>query len=223
MTRALPLLVVLSCCSAAASAQTKPARTLDLICRDGWNAAPFKREALKRHTIRSLTVHHSGRALLNNRTAPARIRGAQRFHQTGKRAWADIAYHYLIDLAGNVYEGRPDWARGDTGTRYDTTGHFLVCVVGNYETQAVRPPQVAALVDLLAWAATKFKVSPQTIRGHLQLARTSCPGKNLQALVKDGTLRKRVEQRLAAGGVRLRRLCGATARQRVQAIRKPAK
>jgi hypothetical protein len=223
MKRAVPLLIILSCLAPVAAAQTKPARTLDLICRQGWNAAPFKREALKRHTIKSLTVHHSGRALTRNHTAPARIRGAQRFHQTGKRAWADIAYHYLIDLEGNVYEGRPDWARGDTGTRYDTTGHFLVCVVGNYETQPVRPPQLQSLVDLLAWAATQHKVSPKTIKGHLQLARTSCPGKNLQALVKDGTLRKQVEQRLAAGGVQLRRVCGAEARQRVKAIRTPAR
>ncbi len=96
-------------------------------------------------------------------------------------------------------------------------------MVGNYETQPVRPPQLEALVDLLAWAATRHKVSPKTIKGHLQLARTSCPGKNLQALVKDGTLQERVEQRLAAGGVELRRVCGAAARKRVQAIRKPAK
>jgi len=96
-------------------------------------------------------------------------------------------------------------------------------VVGNYETQPVRPPQVEALVDLLAWAAVKFKVSPKTIKGHRQLARTSCPGRNLQALVKDGTLQEQVEQRLAAGGVQLRRISGAAARERVKAIRNGAK
>ena len=158
-----------------------------------------------------------GRALVDNRTAPRRLRGAQRFHQTGKRGWADIAYHYLIDRAGNVYEGRPSWARGDTATRYDTTGHLLVCVVGNYDKQRLNKRQLATLARLLAWASTEHKVDPKRIAGHRQHARTSCPGKHLQQLITRGELRKRVEEARRAK-VTLRRLCGAEGRRRVRAI-----
>lgn len=185
-------------------------KELYLLCRAAWGA----RAATKpytRHTIERITVHHSGRALIDNRTAPRRVRGAQRFHQTGKRRWADIAYHYLIDRAGNVYEGRPSWARGDTATRYDTTGHLLVCVIGNYEKQRPRPQQIAALAKLLAWASKRYKLPSRRISGHRQHARTTCPGKKLQRLIGSGELGKRVTRALRAG-VTLRRLCGAKGR-----------
>jgi hypothetical protein len=192
-------------------------RTVDVICRAGWGG----RKATKpytRHTIKRLTVHHSGVPLRRNSTAPGRVRSAQRFHQS--RGWPDIAYHYLIDLEGNVYEGRPTSARGDTGTRYDTTGHFLVCVIGDYDKQTPRSGQVQALADLLAWASARFKVGVETIRGHRQLARTRCPGKKLQKRISDGALRGEVEARLEAGGVKRRLLCGEAARRRVRAIRR---
>jgi hypothetical protein len=201
-------------------AEAAPER-LELLCRAAWGARKATKP-LTRHVIKRITVHHSGRALVNNRTAPRRLRGAQRFHQTGKRSWADIAYHYLIDRAGHVYEGRPSWARGDTATRYDTTGHLLVCVVGNYEKQRLNRRQFAALAKLLAWASREHKVDPKHITGHRQHARTSCPGTHLQQLITGGELRKRVARALRTG-VELRQLCGNAGRDRVRTIEGRAK
>jgi len=209
MTRAPALLPLLLLLPLPATAGGEP-RAVDVICRAGWGGRAATRPYVK-HTIVRLTVHHSGMLLRQNRAAPGRIRSAQRFHQS--RGWPDIAYHYLIDLEGNIYEGRPTSARGDTGTRYDTTGHLLVCVVGNYDRQKPRPGQVRALADLLAWASARFKVGAETIRGHLQLARTKCPGRKLQKLITDGTLRAEVEARLEAGGIKLRLVCGEQARR----------
>lgn len=162
-------------------------------------------------------MHHSGRSLVHNRTAPRRLRGAQRFHQTGKRKWADIAYHYLIDRAGNVYEGRPSWARGDTATRYDTTGHLLVCVVGDYDKQKPTARQLTVLADLLAWASKKHHLDPTKITGHRQHAATSCPGKHLQRTLDDGSLRQQIAAASRAG-ITLRRVGGDAGRRRVRAI-----
>ena len=208
-------LLTVSCAAAPVRARRN---TVEVLCRKAWRArAPGA--GLVKHQIRRLTVHHSGRAFTNNRRGPARIRSAQRYHQTGKRRWPDIAYHYLIDLRGNIFEGRAVWARGDTGTTYDTTGHFLICVLGNYEKQRPGARQLQALTQLLAWAAQQHKVSPATITSHRDHARTSCPGKHLHQLIKSRALQRRVQAALKAGPLRLRTVCGPAAASRVKAIR----
>lgn len=208
--------VTISLCLVAAVSEAAPA-PLEVIGRAGWRARPPTAPFVK-HVIRQLTVHHSGAPLRDNRRAPDRVRSAQHYHQRVK-GWPDIAYHFLIDGDGQVYEGRPLDARGDSHTRYDTSGHFLVCIIGDYDQQLVGSAPLEALARLLAWAAVRFQVSPATIRGHRELAATSCPGKHLQARIADGTLRRRAERLNASGGVRLELLVGAAARRRVEAIR----
>jgi hypothetical protein len=203
---------------AAGTGSAEPV-SVEVIAREGWRARPPSGSFVK-HVIKHLTVHHSGAPLRDNRRAPDRIRSAQLSHQG--RGWPELAYHFLIDGEGPLYQGRPLEARGDTHTRYDTTGHFLVCVVGDYDRQPLKPVQLASLIRILAWGASRFAVSPGTIRGHRELARTSCPGKHLQALIADGSLRRQVEQLLAGGRVRMRLLSGAEARARVERIRRPA-
>lgn len=190
-------------------------RRVQLICRRAWGAQPPTGE-FERHRIRRLTVHHSAVLLADNRDAPAHIRSHQRSHQA--RGWPDIAYHVVVDREGNAYEGRPMWAVPDTATDYDPTGHFTVMCEGNFEEQRPTRSQVAALVDVLAWASARFDVPPRTIAGHRDHASTACPGDALQRLIEGGEIRRRVKQRLAAGGVRLVELCGAEGRERVEEI-----
>lgn len=159
-------------------------------------------------------MHHSAVVLRNNRLAPSRLRSHQAAHQD--RGWSDIAYHLLIDRNGNVYEGRPRWAVGDTATNYDPRGHLLVMCEGNFQEQRPSPAQVRALVDVLAWAVERHEVGVRTIRGHLELADTACPGRALQRRL--GAVRRRVRERLEGGGVRLVELCGEAGRDRVEAI-----
>jgi hypothetical protein len=196
---------------APARAATK---TREVICRSAWGARP-PRDGLREHTIRKLTVHHSGVVLTDNRDAPARFRSHQAAHQA--RGWPDIAYHYLIDRNGNVYKGRPSWAKGDTATDYDPRGHLLVMCEGDFSKQRPSRAQVRALVHMLAWACTAFDVRPRAIRGHGFYAHTACPGAGLNSLL-DGTIQDRVRYRLAQGGVRKVRLCGRAGRRRVAAI-----
>lgn len=188
----------------------------DIVCRDAWGARKPRGEFV-RHRVRRLTVHHSALMLRDNRDAPQQLRDIQTLHQR-IRGWPDIAYHVVIDRHGNVYRGRPSWARGDTATGYDPTGHFLVMCEGNFSEQRIPEMQVAALVDVLAWAAHRFDVSPGTIRGHRDYAATACPGTTLYALIENGSIRRWVRRRMAAGGVRLLSLCGSAGLQRVRDI-----
>jgi hypothetical protein len=187
-------------------------RTVDLICRRAWGARPPTGE-FHRHRIRRITVHHSAVVLRDNRNAPERFRDHQAAHQA--RGWPDIAYHLLIDRHGYVYQGRPWWARGDTGTDYRPRGHLLVLCEGNFERQAPSRKQVASLVDVLAWAVRRFDVPVFRIRGHRDFASTACPGRRLYRLLEDGTLHRRVRRRLREGGVRLDEICGKAGRHLV--------
>jgi hypothetical protein len=62
----------------------------------------------------------------------------------------------------------------------------------------------------------RYGVGVRSIRGHLEYADTACPGRSLQRRL--GEVRRRVRERLAAGGVRLVDLCGDQGRARVEAI-----
>jgi hypothetical protein len=168
------------------------------------------------HTVARLTVHHTATRLDTNRHAPARARGHQRYHQDA--GWPDLAYHFLVDANGNVYEGRPVSARGDTFTSYDPTGHFLVCCEGNFDEQDLPDAQFEALAVMLAWASGEFGAGTDTIAGHRDFAATSCPGDRLAVQIADGTLRTRVEEMLAAGGITMTAVCGADGRALVEAI-----
>jgi hypothetical protein len=165
------------------------------------------------HTIEYITVHHTAVVLTDNRDAPGRVRQHQQFHQS--RGWPDLAYHFIIDAEGNIYEGRPMDAVGDTGTNYDPTGHFLVCCEGDFNQQDVTPQQYASLVQILAWGTTAFGIDPQAIDGHRDVASTSCPGDNLYRRIADGSLAADVA---AAAFQPMAAICGAEAEALVAAI-----
>jgi hypothetical protein len=198
------------------STTSAPAVQVAALCRDSWGAAPPAGEFVE-HEIERMTVHHTARLLSENRAAPGAIRGHQRFHQLD-RGWPDIAYHFIIDLEGNVYECRPVTAVGDTGTNYDPTGHFLVCCEGDFNEQTVPVAMQQSLVNVLAWAAAEFGADPETIRGHRDVAATSCPGDNLYSLIESGDLARSVAESLAAGSVTMEIVCGASAEERIAAI-----
>lgn len=199
----------------ATEAPAEAAASIEAICRAAWGASPAG-AGLEAHTIERLTVHHTAALLDDNRKAPARLRSHQAFHQS--RGWPDLAYHYAVDGHGNVYEGRPTDYRGDTGTNYDPSGHFLVVAEGNFDSQDIPAAQVAGVAAVLAWAATRFGVAPETIRGHSDWASTSCPGASFYPLIANGSLRAATDTLVAAGGVELEVVCGDAAVARVAAI-----
>jgi hypothetical protein len=151
------------------------------------------------HRITHVTLHHTGSAqpLRPEDDPVARLRGLQSWGASD-RNWWDVPYHFLLDLDGNVYEGR-DWRyTGETNTRYDPSGHFLVSIIGNYELQSPTAAQVDAIVELMAWAIARFELPIDRIGGHYDYADTTCPGLHLRSLLEDGTIRRRVQARLAA-------------------------
>jgi hypothetical protein len=201
---------------AATSVTALSATSAQLLCRDAWGARPA-RAGGRPHTITRLTLHHEGEVLGSNRNAPGHLRQDQRYHQDQK-GWIDIAYHIGVDRNGNIYELRSPQIAGDTATDYDTTGHFLVLCEGDFDQEAVSEAQLRGAALAFAWAADKFGVATETLKGHRDLAQTSCPGTNLYAHISSGDLKNRINDLRAAGGVDLQRFCGSDAVARVAAI-----
>jgi hypothetical protein len=185
-----------------------------VICRSAWGAVDATPEVV-RHRIEKLTLHHTAVLLDDNADAPSRARSHQRYHLDS--GFSDLAYHFMVDLEGNVLEGRSLDHVGETFTEYDPTGHFLVCCEGNYDEQSPTQAQLESVVRLLAWAASEFDVDVSTLSGHRDLASTTCPGDNLYAVLADGSLTSAVHAARAAGVVR-RDLCNAAGAARVAEI-----
>jgi hypothetical protein len=198
---------------AGAPAHAAQQTTVRRICKSSWGASP-PTGAYVPHEITHITLHHSAVVLRDNRKAPAQLRSFQADHQA--KGWPDIAYHLLIDRHGNLYQGRPLWAVGDTNTSYDPTGHLLVLAMGNFQTQQITSAQLNKVVNVLAWACDRYGVLPVAIRGHRAYASTLCPGDNFQRLISNETVRWRVRSR--RGEVTLKNLCGEDGDRRVRRI-----
>jgi hypothetical protein len=178
----------------------RPHPVVSVTPRADWGARSPQTNRMTPHTITRLTVHHAGSQ--SGTTGPAQFRGWQSWHMSGQ-GWPDIAYHLLIGIDGTVYEGRDPAYRGDTGTSYDTTGHFLVVVEGNFEVEKPTGAQIESLEGVLAWASEHYGVSPTTISGHGDHAATSCPGLHLEGRIHSGELEGSVQALIDTGGVEL--------------------
>ncbi len=178
----------------------RPHPVVSVVSREDWGAREAQTNRMIPHTIERLTVHHAGTQ--SGTTGPPQIRGWQNWHMSGQ-GWPDLAYHLVIGIDGTVYEGRDPAYRGDTGTTYDTTGHFLVVVEGNFDVDRPTGAQLESLAGVLAWASEHYGVSPSTISGHGDHAATACPGAYLEDRIHSGALADEVQDLIDTGGVDL--------------------
>ena len=163
----------------------------------GWGGTPADAAKARAHRISHITLHHQGEPFKPGTDPGAYLRRLQTWSRTDK-GWLDIPYHYVIDLDGRIYGARDIAYAGDTNTDYDPKGHALIEVVGNFEEVEPNPQQLAAVVELMAMLAAKYRVSLDEIRSHRDYSdHTVCPGANLYRYVQDDYFRHKVALRLA--------------------------
>ena len=163
-----------------------------VLSRAEWGARP-PASAMIPHTPRRLTIHQTATRANAARSLPEKLRSLQRFSQSNapladgrlKVAWADIPYHFYIDVHGDIGEGRAVPFVGDTNTTYHPGGHIGIVLEGNFEDAPPAPQQIEALVGLLVHLARRYDIAPEAIEGHRHYARTLCPGARLNALLPD--------------------------------------
>jgi len=164
--------------------------------REAWSAAPPVLPYTPQ-TPKEVSLHHTG-APYSGKPGPEQyLRNIQAFHTGKEREWEDIAYHYLVDLDGVVWAGRPPTVMGNPSIYYDAMNVVLICFLGDYDAQIPNDAQLASTASTTAWLMKQFNItSPLT--GHRDHAPTACPGDNLYRPLKDGTIAKLVQDNLKA-------------------------
>ncbi len=115
--------------------------------------------------IRAMVVHHT--VTTNNYSqdqVPKLLQGIHRFH-TGTRGWCDVAYNFLVDKFGTLWEGRSGGIdRPVIGghARGFNTSTFAVSLLGQYQSNIKSPaperPSSAQLQAVMALGAWKLRL-----------------------------------------------------------------
>jgi hypothetical protein len=131
------------------------------------------------HTVNSNTYSQS--------QVPSMLRSIQAFHQ-GTRGWPDIAYNFIVDRFGTIWEARersyedPVQVSATSGTDRDTV---TVAFLGDGSSYTPSGATLTAMGKLLGWKLRKHGLLPTraNIIGHTEIGQTSCPGAALLARV----------------------------------------
>ena len=154
--------------------------------RSAWSAAPPTDAFVPDEPFR-ITLHHTaGPRPAAWEDAAIEMRLIQDFHQRG-RGWKDIGYHFVIDGAGRVFEGRPQTVVGaHAGSNND--GNIGISLMGNFEFESMFSSpetelQLASLVRVARFLVARYGLSVDLFRGHRDYRPTTCPGRYLYPLL----------------------------------------
>lgn len=162
---------------------------LGVVKRADWGWVPID-TSYKTQEVNYITIHHGGVEFTRDKDPVKSIQNLQSWSRSEKK-WIDIPYHYMIDLDGIIYEGRPINIPGDTNTEYDPTNHALIEVMGNYEIQTLSEDQLKALIDLMKFLKIKYNVPLDNIKSHKDYSSmTVCPGKDIYKYFENGYIKK---------------------------------
>lgn len=183
--------------------------------RDVWGVdLPPKDDMLAEapEDVRFLLVHHSSSPNdYSTEESIGYLRSFYRYHTSDEKAWPDIAYNFLVDRWGQIFEGRQGSIASPV--RGDATGGsqgfaLLACFIGDHSDVAPTEEAQAAMVALLAWLGVTYRIDTRpgataefvsrgsnlhpegklvvtpTITGHRTMSRTTCPGDKAFELVE---------------------------------------
>ncbi len=155
-----------------------------VIPRSSWTSGtPDTRNIDPMLPVRWVTVHHDGMTAFTA-TDMAACTGRLELIRNGHRGkgWADIGYHYVIDRAGRVWEGRDIRYQG-AHVKDNNEGNVGILMVGNFDLHTPSMAQLAALDRHLRVCMKKYGLRSTQVRSHQEWssARTACPGRHMQS------------------------------------------
>ncbi|MCM2268335.1 MAG: peptidoglycan recognition protein family protein [Elusimicrobiales bacterium] len=153
-----------------------------LIRRQAWSAQP-PTEAYSTHTPTGFTLHHTqGNYPQTLQAAINEVQFVQDYHQTAKE-WIDIGYHFLIDPAGNIFEGRPIGVIGAHVLRKNP-GNIGISIIGNYHppvSNPITPASLGSFVSVGSYVKDTYSIQVSSFYAHRDIGNTDCPGDDLYA------------------------------------------
>ena len=144
--------------------------------------------------VRVVTIHHAEMHVWTDTAAMIRAIFRDHTREDGRLDAADVGYHFLVDEAGQVWEGRD---AGRVGTHVgshppgqNNPGNLGICGLGSFLWEEPPRVMVERIVTLTALIA-RYYGRPLIVRGHrdwvgihgVPFGDTSCPGKLERAVV----------------------------------------
>jgi hypothetical protein len=172
--------------------------------RSDWGGDLPPKGELESEDVRFLLVHHTASA---NDYGPDEVVGKLRsyfgYHTSPAKGWPDLAYNFMVDRFGGVWEGRTGSLEGPV--QASATGGSqgfaqLACFIGDFTASAPTPEARSSMLALLAMLADRYAVDTRpgakvsfpsrgsnrwppgtevttgTIAGHRDMSLTACPG-----------------------------------------------
>ena len=134
-----------------------------------------------------VTIHHSAEyskqiGVPSSGNVAGAIHDIQTFHMR-EEGYGDIAYHFIIDPAGRIWQGRSLEYQGAHAGGANNVGNIGICVLGNFNAERPDPRSLASLEGLVDALCERHHIPRTRIYGHRQLRSTECPGDSLMAWV----------------------------------------
>ena len=131
----------------------QPVSALSINPRSSWATNHPPQGPLQSEDVKFLLVHHS--ASRNGHTTadvPGILGSFYDYHTGPEKGWSDIAYNFLIDAGGGIWEGRSGSLDGPVAG--DATGGNqgftqLVCLIGDYNAAQPSSASLSSPVPLL--------------------------------------------------------------------------
>jgi hypothetical protein len=189
------------------SSRTAPAALEpSMFLRQDWGADETWRNGRPayNHRMQQVHVHHTANANdYSSDQVPSLIRGIYRYH-THYLGWSDIAYNFLVDRFGGVWEGRaggPELLVRGAHTRGFNSSSTGIAVIGNFDEVRPASSVLRSVAQIAAWKVHASGGWPRgrvrvrsegsdlydandlvllrVIAGHRDTNQTACPGRYL--------------------------------------------
>ena len=166
--------------------------------REDWKAKDVIVDRLVARTREPerIVYHHSAEKFSSTSDSAiiAEIQRIQNLHISNGKC--DIAYHYIIDPKGNIWQGAEvdEYQRGHATGYFDDIG---VLVLGDFEPRlanlwnpnALNQRQKEAMESIAKWLCYEYELTLDVSKGpiatHSMLGDTECPGDNCETWVKN--------------------------------------
>lgn len=140
-----------------------------------------------------ITVHHSGDKDDIHTESAEWLRQVDLNHIKGTghaEPWACIGYHFIIDVSGKVYEGRPLKYQGaHAGNDQVNKLNIGICLIGDFDQARVPAAQRTALLSTLDRLCLQYDINRTSVYGHKHFKSTECPGRYLSQIIASYTQR----------------------------------
>ena len=155
-----------------------------VVSRNDWSARAPKRPFTKLRTgalgVAGIVLHHGG--VKDSEPGPGTVKAFERYHM-GTNGWNAIAYNWLVDAAGVIYEGRG--AGVVSGATFGWNSRTeSICYTG-WGSGDVPQVALAAIKRTVSEIESRY-TRDLWVKPHRAFASTTCPGTTLTQWLQAG-------------------------------------